>query len=116
MTAPTSEGFSLSSWIGRIASLGAMGVLAESKEDSLRDARAHYAEAERMFETLEIAPERAHAWQGLGGCLLRLGETSERVAHLTEARALWMQMKAALRIAKTDELLATTSISGSGFA
>ena len=42
-----------------------------------------------MFKALEIAPERAYAQQGLGRCLLALGDTEEGVARLGDARALW---------------------------
>jgi hypothetical protein len=60
-----------------------------------------------MFKGLQMAPDFAHALQGLGRCLLALGENDDGEASLRQARALWEQMKAKPRIAEIDKLLAT---------
>ena len=90
------------------SSLGAKAVLAEAKGEH-PEARVWYTAAAEAFGVLEMAPDRAHALQGLGRCLLALGETDEGSARLLEARTLWKQMKAELRIAEIDERLARTS-------
>ena len=90
------------------SSLGAKAVLAEAKGEHA-EARVWYTAAAEAFGVLEMAPDRAHALQGLGRCLLALGETDEGSARLLEARTLWKQMKAELRIAEIDERLARTS-------
>lgn len=86
--------------------MGAQAKLAEDR-DELGAAREGYSAAAAIFETLGMAPNQAHALQGLGRCLLSLGETQEGVARLRETRALWKDMKAAPHIAEIDELLAT---------
>ena len=85
--------------------LAAQATLAESKGE-LTQARDGYAVAESLFEEMALAPYRARALQGLGRCLLSLGETEEGVRHLQEARVLWEQLKATLRIAEIDALVA----------
>jgi hypothetical protein len=86
--------------------LGATATLAEANDEHAA-AREDYAVATEMFNALQMAPDFAHALQGLGRCLLALGENDDGEASLRQARALWGQMKAKPRIAEIDKLLAT---------
>ena len=87
------------------STLGATAILAEAKGKHAA-ARTDYAEATETFRMLQMAPDLAHALQGLGRCLLALGENDHGAESLRQARALWEQMKAKPRIAETDILLA----------
>jgi tetratricopeptide (TPR) repeat protein len=93
--------------------LGALAVLAEARGEHAA-ASEDYAAAAEAFGVLELAPVQAHALQGLGRCLLALGDIDKGVTRLREARALWEQMKAARRIAEIDQLLASVSASDVG--
>jgi class 3 adenylate cyclase/tetratricopeptide (TPR) repeat protein len=66
-----------------------------------------YSAASAIFERLGMAPDEAHVLQGLGRCLIALGELEEGVARLREARTLWEGMKATRRIAEIDDLIKT---------
>ncbi len=97
------------------ARLATQAVLAESGGHP-QAARDDYTMAAGMFEALEMTPAQAHASQGLGRCLLALGENDYGEAKLKETRALWEQMKATRRIAEIDRLLAGASTSEGGSA
>ena len=84
----------------------ASAFLAEAKGE-LAAASEEYTAAAALLQALEAALDQAHALQGLGRCLLALGDIGEGTAHLREARALWDEMKATRRIAEIDDLLAT---------
>ena len=88
----------------RAAALGVKATLAEVRGEFV-SARDDYAVAVSMFEELVRAPDQAHALQGLGRCLLALGDAHEGAARLKESRVLWEQMKAMRRIAEIDGLL-----------
>jgi hypothetical protein len=91
------------------ARLCAHAILAELRED-LGAARDNYLGAEEIFGALGMTLDRAHVLQGLGRCLLMLGETEEGVARIREAHSLWEQMKAHQRISEIDQLLASREI------
>jgi class 3 adenylate cyclase/tetratricopeptide (TPR) repeat protein len=95
----------------KTARLATQAILAEAKGE-LAPACDGYAAAARLFEELGRAPDQGHTLQGLGRCLLRLGEIEEGVTRLRESRALWEDMKATRRIAEIDELLASASAPG----
>ncbi len=96
----------------RAAALGVKATLAEVGGE-FASARDDYAVAVGMFEELVLASDQAHALQGLGRCLLALGESEEGEARLRDARILWEKMKATPRIAEIDGLLATLANSDS---
>jgi class 3 adenylate cyclase/tetratricopeptide (TPR) repeat protein len=89
------------------ARLHASACLAEARGE-LVVASEEYTSAAALLQELEVAPDQAHALQGLGRCLLGLGDVREGAARLLEARALWEEMKATPRIVEIDELLSTT--------
>jgi class 3 adenylate cyclase/tetratricopeptide (TPR) repeat protein len=91
------------------AGLCARAILAEARGDQAA-ARDNYVAAGKMFSALGMTPDRAHALQGLGRCLLTLGETEEGVARIREARTLWEQMQAHQRISEIDRVLASPKI------
>jgi len=78
-------------------------ILAEADGDTEGAAVAYEVAADR-WRRFGVVPEQAFALAGLGRCLLALGETEEGLAALTEARELWVGMKATPRIAEIDEL------------
>jgi tetratricopeptide (TPR) repeat protein len=89
------------------AKLEALAVLAEARGE-LAAASEEYTAAAALLQALEAVLDQAHALQGLGRCLLALGDVGEGAARLREARALWEEMKATPRIVEIDELLSAT--------
>ncbi len=88
--------------------LRARAILSETRGE-FEEARDGYSQAGALLHGIGLQLLLAKALQGLGRCLLALGEIDEGAARLQEARALWEDMKAAPRIAEIDELLATIS-------
>ena len=68
-----------------------------------------FNKAARAFEELGMIVGEARALQGLGECLLQMGQTDEGRSSLGRAESRWRSMGASLRIAELEELLATTS-------
>ena len=95
--------------------LGGMAVLDEARGD-YAVARVRYADAVSGFERYDCQPDLAGALQGLGRCLLALGEAEEGLASLQEARRLWEGMGASARVVEIDDLLARVSPSVNGSA
>ena len=83
----------------------ALGLLAEH-DGELATACERFRKAAEAFAGLGAKVDQAWSLQGLGRCLLKMGDIEEGRARLLEARDLWDAMKATLRIAEIDELLA----------
>ena len=86
----------------------AEAALARSRGD-LTSSAERFTEAAQMFEGLGTIVGEARALQGLGGCLLMMGQTDEGRASLRLAEELWSDLGATLRLAEVQALLATTS-------
>ena len=67
-----------------------------------------FKEAANAFEGLGLIVGEARALQGLGDCLLQMGQEDEGLSSLRLAKSLWRDMGAALRLAEVEESLATT--------
>ena len=84
--------------------LAAEAMLAEAEGDLTR-ARDGYVRAAEALGRLGMRPEEAHALEGLGRCLLALGEADAGAARLRAARDLWERIGVPPRIAAIDALL-----------
>jgi len=86
------------------ARLAGRAILAEAAGD-VSAAKEGYAEAARLFGSEGGPPDHARGLQALGRCLMLLGETKDGQARLREARSLWEEMGAGVRIEEVDALL-----------
>jgi class 3 adenylate cyclase/tetratricopeptide (TPR) repeat protein len=84
--------------------LAAEAMLAEAEGDPTHG-REGYVRAAEALGRLGMRPEEAHALEGLGRCLLALGEAEAGAARLRAARHLWERIGAPPRIAAIDALL-----------
>ncbi len=93
--------------------LAAEAMLAEAEGDLAR-ARDSYIRAAEALGRLGMRPEEAHALEGLGRCLLALGEADAGAAKLRAARDLWERIGAPPRTAAIDALLGIRLTSSAG--
>ena len=75
-----------------------------------------YNQAAQAFEALGMIVGEARALQGLGECLIQIGETDEGLTRLRFAESRWKDLKATSRIAEIGELLANAQTSDGGSA
>jgi class 3 adenylate cyclase len=68
-----------------------------------------FEEAAHAFEGLGMIVGEARALQALGACLLQMGRTDEGASSLHLAKSRWRVMRASVRVAEIEALLATVS-------
>jgi class 3 adenylate cyclase/tetratricopeptide (TPR) repeat protein len=90
------------------ALVASAAVLFEARGEH-RAAAAGYGDAAKRWQAFRVIPERAHALQGEGRCLLQLGHAGEAAAGLQGALELFAQLGAAPALAETDSLLASAT-------
>lgn len=98
------DGFAPVTPYGRHAVVAARAVLEEGAD--VAAAAASYADAAARWEAFGNVPERAHALEGAGRCLIALDARAEGIVRLGEARAIWSRVGAPARIAAIDDALA----------